>query len=263
MIEFTASTPVESFMQPKDVLELGRAIVRELEIDARGEVLSRWMAHHVAELIEKAEISEGVEKDEAEKRAVELILKLWVNRRALPTPADPMSGYADAIKVLGAMLPTSNPWRGLKRISSADDLLYDMFGALAAIVMSGLLLTRPVEMRRIDEVEWSALSDEEKFLSDLLARWQGFLKPKMPVGSDIEALLASLEALHAEPNVVAQAPILKPSHDDDPDAQRREILATVQMFQERLGELLKRLSSSVDTDAGDEDCEEDEESNDS
>lgn len=247
-------------MQPKGVLELGRTIVRELEIDARGEVLSRWMAHHLAELIEKAEIAEGDEKHEAEQRAVELILKLWVNRRALPTPADPMSGYADAIKVLGAMLPTSNPWRGLKRISSVDDLLYDMFGVLATLVMSGLLLTRPAEMRRIDEVEWSALSDEEKFLSDILERWQGFLRPTMPVGSDTEAFFASLEALHAEPNVVAQAPILEPG-GDDPDAQRRELVAAVQMFQERLGELLERLSSSGDTDAEDEGCDEDEANN--
>lgn len=72
-------------MSPKDILELGRTIVRQLELEQRENVLPRWMAHHLAELIKVAENSESSAKQYAEDRAVELILKLWTSRRDLPT----------------------------------------------------------------------------------------------------------------------------------------------------------------------------------
>ena len=40
---------------PKDVLDLGRALVEELGLDPGVDTLSRWMAHYIAELIEDAE----------------------------------------------------------------------------------------------------------------------------------------------------------------------------------------------------------------
>ena len=40
---------------PKDVSELGQHLVRELGFEDRGETLGRWMAHHLAELLDQAE----------------------------------------------------------------------------------------------------------------------------------------------------------------------------------------------------------------
>lgn len=72
---------------PKDVLELGRAIVRELELEARGKVLERWLAHHLAELMAEADRAIGLEKAPAERQVVDLILRLWSRREEMQEAA--------------------------------------------------------------------------------------------------------------------------------------------------------------------------------
>ncbi|QNP48153.1 hypothetical protein [Diaphorobacter aerolatus] len=79
---------------PKDTLALGLAIAAELRLNTRGELLQRWMAHHLAETIEKAESATGTKKIKLERDAVNLILKLWSHRSALPEPIDPFRGAA-------------------------------------------------------------------------------------------------------------------------------------------------------------------------
>ena len=62
---------------PKDVLELGRHLVRELGFEDGVDTLGRWMSHHVAELIDKAENGvTAAERVRARKLATETILKL-------------------------------------------------------------------------------------------------------------------------------------------------------------------------------------------
>jgi hypothetical protein len=72
---------MEPSKPPKDVLGLGRHLVRELGFEDGVDTLGRWMAHHLAELIDKAE--NGVcatERVEARKSATETILKVWEHR---------------------------------------------------------------------------------------------------------------------------------------------------------------------------------------
>lgn len=59
---------------PKDTLALGSAIVDELRLDTRGELLQRWMAHHLAETIKAAELAVGAKKAKLERDAVSLII---------------------------------------------------------------------------------------------------------------------------------------------------------------------------------------------
>lgn len=42
----------------KDVLELGEHLVKELNLQPRGDTLGRWLGHHVAELMWKSEHAE-------------------------------------------------------------------------------------------------------------------------------------------------------------------------------------------------------------
>ena len=121
-IDLTAEEVLKS---PKDVLALGRVIVRELELAARGTVLQRWMAHHLAETLAEADSAEEEAKVDAEARAVKLILELWRHRRALPDTVDPLEGIRDTVNILSRMAPESNPWRyargqGGKRSSPRD-----------------------------------------------------------------------------------------------------------------------------------------------
>lgn len=157
------------------MLGLGQAIVRELELDRRGAVLERWLAHHLAELISEAERAVGPAKAAAEQKAVDLILKLWTHRRALPEPVDPLGGYRNAIAVLSRLVPDADPWGRLHRDEPYEELLHEMFQALSRIVLGGILLTQFTRARSISEAEARALGEEEAFLQAELERWMSFV----------------------------------------------------------------------------------------
>ena len=112
-------------------MALGLAIVAELRLDTRGELLQRWMAHHLAETIEKAESATGAKKIKLERDAVNLILKLWSHRSALPEPIDPLSGCRAAVDTLARLLPEANPWAHFSRNRPSETHLREMFAAMS------------------------------------------------------------------------------------------------------------------------------------
>ncbi len=160
---------------PKDVLALGRVIVRQLELQDRGTVLDRWMAHHLAEVIAEAGRACGPEKAASEARAVDLILKLWAHRRALPEPVDPLGGYRKAVEVLGRLVPDANPWAYYRQPGTYDDLLREIFELLSTIMVAGLLLTQVSRERPVTEEESEALEEEERHLHSTLEKWMSFI----------------------------------------------------------------------------------------
>ena len=256
--ESTGSTAQAESTPPKDVLELGQVIVRQLELDRRGELPSRWMAHHLAELITTAKTAEGEVKQQAQDRASELILKLWTNRRALPTPADPLHGHLAAIKVLGTMLPAADPWRRFRR-NGDDELLGDMFSALVQLVMGGLMLTRGEDMRKIEDAEWDALSEEEKFLIEILNRWQDFFVKAEPKELSLDAFYMDFLKADAEGEVAGVDPE-EPHPELDPEReQRAAILAHVETFQVRLADLVQRWRTAGGLDGPERALDDDEE----
>ena len=241
MIGSTGSTELARSIQPKGVLELGRAIVQQLELDHRGDILDQWMAHHLAELITAAESSEGNVKQEAEDRAAELILKLWKNRSALPPAADPLSGYRDAIKVLGAMVPSADPWRHFQQKDTVEALLHDMFGAMVHLVMSGLLLTRSVEMRAIQEAQWDALSDEEQFLVEVLNRWHELFVTSAPNKIELDSFYRTFYEDESGTAEIEDSSAEEEAAQSDPaQTDRAAILSHVETFQARLDKLVRR-----------------------
>lgn len=131
------------------------------------------MAHHLAEVLTEAEDSTGPEKADAEARAVELVLRIWSHRQALPDRATPLGAYRKAIKALERMMPDANPW--IRRKSSGDEaLLGEMFEILGRATYVGLLLTSVSEPRRVTPEEVDALDEEERRLLTLLEEWRSF-----------------------------------------------------------------------------------------
>lgn len=63
---------------------LGKAIVKELELDPGVDTLAKWMAHYVAEKIALAEKLSGDKKKQAEEDCFEIISKLWEHRWSIP-----------------------------------------------------------------------------------------------------------------------------------------------------------------------------------
>jgi len=155
-------------------------IVRQLELQDRGKVLDRWIAHHLAEAITEANRAEGSAKVASDAQAVDLILKLWAHRRALPEPVDPLGGYRKAIEVLGGLAPDANPWTYYCRPDTCDGLLREMFELLSKIVTAGVLLTQVSRVRPITEEETKALKEEERYLHSTLEQWMSLVACRSP-----------------------------------------------------------------------------------
>lgn len=88
----------------EDIIKLGKKLVQELMSETTTNTLGRWMAHYVAELIQKAEYCTS----EAEKKAIQheccdLILKLWRERDYSPNHSKPLSELKPLIALLGAI----------------------------------------------------------------------------------------------------------------------------------------------------------------
>ena len=199
---------------PKDVLALGQVIVRQLELEDRGTVLERWLAHHLAEIIAEADQAVGAEKAASEAQAVDLVLKLWAHRRALPEPADPLGGYRKAVEVLARLVPEANPWAYLRRPETPDGLLREMFALLSRIVLAGLLLTQVSRVRPVTAEESKGLEEEEIHLQSVFEQWMPFF-PRPQSRSDIK-----IEFVDAGPAEDAETSIDEKSERvGDPDGR--------------------------------------------
>src|SRR6266478_1159297 len=129
---------------PKDVLGLGRHLVRELGLKDRGDTLGLWMAHHIADLINAAEKERSpVKRRRAEKEATETILKIWEHRESLPSHAYPLARYEDLFKVLDRLQPSDNPFRyGQDLGTRTDQLAANLFDNLSRLIICLLLMKR-------------------------------------------------------------------------------------------------------------------------
>lgn len=235
---------------PKDILALGQAIVRELELDDRGAVLERWLAHNLAELMSEADRAVGPAKAAAEQQAVDVILKLWMHRRALPEPVDPLGGYRNAIAVLSRLMPEADPWRRYRQHGHYEDILHEMFETLSRVVLGGILLTQVTRAGSISEAESKALEDEEVFLQAEIKRWMPFfvLPPQRPT---FEIKIVDPKAAE---DAEGQDDSSKFDHDDltpEQQAARSEtslhsaIIANLERMQTDLDTLLTRWRSAA------------------
>ena len=154
--------------------EPAQMIVRQLELEDRETVLERWLAHHLAEVLTETDRAVGSAKAASEAQAVDLILKLWVHRRALPEPVDPLGDCRKAVEMLGRLVPEANPWARFRQPESRDRLLCEMFLVLSKIVLAGLYLTQVSRSRPITAEESMLLDDEEIYLNSAFEQWIPF-----------------------------------------------------------------------------------------
>ena len=161
-------------------MDLGRELVRNLDLGDRGATLERWMAHHLAALIAEAEAASGDAKAAAEARAADLILRLWERRRDLHGAADPLGPCRGAVEVLSRLRAKRNPWLAHRGRGGPEGLLADLFDNMAKVVVGGILLTQAGKLREIGPAEEAALSPEEVALREQLAWWEAAITPDIP-----------------------------------------------------------------------------------
>ncbi len=125
-----------------------------------------------------------------------------------------------------------------------------MFGVLTQIVMSGLLLTRPVEVRSIEDAEWDALTEDERFLADQLGRWKKLLVIPASEDFDLEAFYSKF--IDDDVDTELKKPIGPLAEEEKdgpaPKDELRAILSNLETFQSKLAALVDQCRNSLDSD---------------
>lgn len=81
------------------IIKLGKKLVDELNLSDGVDTLGKWMAHYIAELIEKAEVSTGEVKERYEKECFESIIKLWNHIEKVPNINVPLARFSNILEV--------------------------------------------------------------------------------------------------------------------------------------------------------------------
>jgi hypothetical protein len=150
--------------------------VRELGFEDGVDTLGRWMAHHLAELIDTAE--NGVttaERLRAREKATETILKIWEHRTSLPGKAYPLAPYKNVLQVLDRLRPDDNPFRYFRHHGETkrEQLAADLFDSLSRLIIALLLMKVPSgkEFLRMDDIAIESLNESEQHVLTALKQW--------------------------------------------------------------------------------------------
>ena len=82
------------------IIELGKRLVTQLSINDQ-DILSSWMAHHIAELIKEAE--QCADDSAATEACSTAILSLWGHRSALPEHLRPLGELEPVLRTIVAL----------------------------------------------------------------------------------------------------------------------------------------------------------------
>ena len=90
----------------KALIELGKKLVANLNKTGEADILTTWMAHHIAELIRAAEAAEGtLDALAANSACMDAILKLWSHRAMLSNGSRPFESIEIAAQTLAKLAP--------------------------------------------------------------------------------------------------------------------------------------------------------------
>jgi hypothetical protein len=140
--ESTESTSTDTSIEHDNLMELGEAILRELELERSNDILGRWLAHHIAELMHaaKEEQSAGTatHSNQAAGACREAILQLWQHRSHWPTGWPPARALqmARLLERLDGEEPYA-PWRDQNLLTALQTTHHRLLSALVDCVAVG------------------------------------------------------------------------------------------------------------------------------
>ena len=100
----------EELKRSSDVLELGKLLVKALDLDETVDTLGRWMVHHIAELMQAAEQADGPEKADIENRCRIAILELWGHVNFFPRGHRPFADIEPLLAVIRSLNPDNSAY---------------------------------------------------------------------------------------------------------------------------------------------------------
>lgn len=125
MHEYTSSGLTEESAHYKAILELGKKLTSELDLDQTVDTLGRWMAHYISELILDVEKARAEEKAEKMRVCSEAILNLWEHRYIYKTNRRPLAEFEPILTVLANLAPENDTLRYFSPIRSIVEYEYE------------------------------------------------------------------------------------------------------------------------------------------
>jgi hypothetical protein len=107
---------MEASQRSEKILALGRKLVEELGLEPSVDTLGRWMAHHIAELMDRVKMATGEECIRAENRCFEAILNLWKHRSQLPNGKRPFADLEAIIRAVQSLDPNDETPRYFRAV---------------------------------------------------------------------------------------------------------------------------------------------------
>ena len=108
-------------LMPKGILEIGRALIKELALEPGNDTLCRWMAHYIAELIEGAETATEADRPEKLAKCSEIILALWQHRYELPNGKRPFEELEPIFRAIESLDPDDDTPRYFRSVRNTSD----------------------------------------------------------------------------------------------------------------------------------------------
>jgi hypothetical protein len=189
-----------------DVVALGRELADSLDPN---DTLGRWMAHYIADLINRAEATPGADRDTLQRECAVEILRLWSHRHSFTNPERPMASYEPIYRTLARLDPDNSPWSFLRTFDrdttpTADQLEINVL-LKAALAIEGAardavreLIVSAAEVASQKEAKWLDLAkqirDEE---SGFVKAFRRLSRPRSDESADEPAGPAVVQALEA------------------------------------------------------------------
>ncbi|MEU1840236.1 hypothetical protein [Micromonospora chersina] len=134
---YTSSTPPDVSPSADPVTALGERIVAELGDARTNNILTRWLAHHTARLLDAADRARAAGDPDADARAAEAraaILDLWEHRSAWPGGWPP-SRAAAIVHLLQELPDIEDPkWFRATALRRLQDIHHHVLAVLADLV---------------------------------------------------------------------------------------------------------------------------------
>jgi hypothetical protein len=111
----------------ENVAKLAHAIIEEFNSDNQFDILPRWMAFHLAKLMNQAEATEGEEKVEIEAKCEALILEIWKYKVCLPGSNNPLALCEKLFGVLESLDPDTKSFIFLRNFDDPKSYNFTQF----------------------------------------------------------------------------------------------------------------------------------------
>ena len=202
-------------------MALGKQIVSELGLEPGVDTLSKWMAHHIAELIADVESQTDPEvKRNKETQAAESISKLWQHRSKYDNRINPLHDLKPILQVIQTLDPNRNVW--ITNFGGPDGNAFaQVYDALRRLVIL-MIVRKSGETPRAGTSTSSHQDADELLITASINAW---------LDDNQKAQLAQLS--ETKPMGKARQPKDEPQADD-PDALAKSLIDHARKALDRL-----------------------------